>query len=101
MRGEKPTGLLALQYRLATEYNAESRLEPRPWTVARWWREKPGVPAKETVWPTGSAHATDPDGGRILLVEEAWQLNYFAERNPHVELSNVPFEPQRTTPATR
>ncbi|MDZ4771571.1 MAG: peptide chain release factor 3 [Planctomycetota bacterium] len=81
-----------LQYRLESEYNAESRLETRPWTVARWWREKKDVVAKDTVWPTGSALAIDPDGGRILLVEETWQLNYFADRNPHIELSVAPFE---------
>ena len=80
-----------LQYRLESEYRAESRLEPRPWTVARWWRPKPGVPARDTTWPTGSAQAIDPDGGKILLLEEAWQLNYFQERNPHIELSVVPF----------
>jgi len=35
----------------------------------------------------------------VILMEEAWQLAYFQERHPHVELSTEPFraEPARTT----
>ncbi|MBL8863100.1 MAG: peptide chain release factor 3 [Planctomycetes bacterium] len=80
-----------LQHRLQSEYNAESRLEPKPWTVARWWRVRPGAESKPVVWPTGSALATDPEGGRVVLIEEAWQLEYFRERHPHVELAVEPF----------
>ncbi len=86
-----------LQYRLQSEYNAESRLESRPWTLARWWRAKPGSESEPITWPTGSALAVDPDGGRVILMEEAWQLAYFQERHPRVELSTEPFraEPAR------
>jgi peptide chain release factor 3 len=87
-----------LQYRLQSEYNAESRFETRPWTLARWWRAKPGEEEKSITWPTGSALAVDPDGGRIVLIEEAWQLAYFQERHPHVELATEPF---RAAPAAR
>jgi peptide chain release factor 3 len=80
-----------LQYRLQSEYNAESRLEPRPWVLARWWRVKPGAPERETSWPTGSARATDPEGNALVLLAEEWQLGHFQERNPHLELSAVPF----------
>jgi peptide chain release factor 3 len=80
-----------LQYRLASEYNAESRFETRPWTVSRWWRVRPGNETKPIVWPTGSALAVDPDGGRIVLFEENWQLAYFQDRHPHIELSIAPF----------
>jgi len=87
-----------LQYRLQSEYNAESRLEAKPWTLARWWRAKPGAEDKPITWPTGSALATDPEGGRIVLIEEAWQLAYFIERHPHVELGTEPFrEPAAVT----
>ena len=82
-----------LQYRLLSEYKAESRLESRPWSLARWWRERPGAEARPSVWPSGSAQARDADGGRVLLIEDAWQLGYFEERNPHIELSSSPFEP--------
>jgi peptide chain release factor 3 len=86
-----PLQFEVLQYRLQTEYNAESRLENKPWRLARWWRVKAGKDEAATVWPTGSAQAVDPDGGKLLLLAEDWQLDYFAERNPHVELSAVPF----------
>ncbi|TAJ13867.1 MAG: peptide chain release factor 3 [Planctomycetota bacterium] len=86
-----PLQFEVLQYRLQTEYNAESRLENKPWRLARWWRVKAGQDVAATVWPTGSAQAIDPDGGKLLLLAEDWQLDYFAERNPHVELSVVPF----------
>jgi len=80
-----------LQYRLQSEYNAESRLESKPWTISRWWRVKVGEESKPITWPTGSALAVDPEGGRILLVEESWQLDYFRERHPHIELATEPF----------
>jgi peptide chain release factor 3 len=88
-----------LKYRLESEYNAESRLEPRPWVLARWWRIRPDSPPRETSWPTGSARATDPEGNSVVLLAEEWQLGHFQERNPHLELSAVPFE--RTASGTR
>ena len=80
-----------LEYRMKSEYNAEIRIERKPWTLARWWRVKPGQEAKPIVWPTSSGQAVDPEGGRVVLFEEPWQLAYFGERHLHVELALVPF----------
>ncbi len=80
-----------LEYRMKSEYNAEARIERKPWTLARWWRVKPGEESKPVVWPTSSGQAVDPEGGRVALFEEPWQLDYFKDRHPHVELATVPF----------
>ena len=87
-----PLQFEVLEYRLESEYHAESRFEPKPWVRSRWWRPRAGVAPRETVWPSGSALAFDPDGGNVLLLAEEWQLNYFQEKSPHIELSAMPFE---------
>jgi peptide subunit release factor RF-3 len=78
---------------MQSEYNAESRVEPQPWTLSRWWRTRQGAGEQGTIWPSGSALARDPDGGRMVLLVEEWQLRYFQERNAHIEISAVPFAP--------
>jgi peptide chain release factor 3 len=87
-----PLQFEVLQYRLESEYHAESRFEPQPWVRSRWWRPRAGVEPRETNWPSGSAQAFDPDGGRLLLLAEEWQLAYFTDRNPHIELSAIPYQ---------
>ena len=78
-----------VQHRLKQEYGADSRLEPAPWTFVRW----PGTAdadAADLRLPTGVAEALDPDGERVLLFEDEWQLRMFAERNPGMRLSQAP-----------
>jgi peptide chain release factor 3 len=74
-----------LQYRLESEYGAESRLEPAPWKITRWVRG--GAPAL----PTGAAEASDSGGLPVVLFATAWSLDYFMEKNPGIEISSVPF----------
>ena len=49
-----------VQYRLQSEYNAESRLEPSPYKLIRWLRRKDGQPwTDEIPLPSGSALVRD------------------------------------------
>jgi peptide chain release factor 3 len=86
-----PLQFEVFQHRLESEYKAESRFELKPWTLARWWRVKTGAAPRDTLWPTGSARAVDPDGGKLVLLMEEWQLRYFQDNNPHIETASMPF----------
>jgi peptide chain release factor 3 len=81
-----PLQFEVVQYRLQSEYGAESRLEPAPWTVARW----PEDPAASFSLPDGSARATDRYGMLVLLFPDQWAVAYFQKNNPAVKLLSEP-----------
>ena len=87
-----------VQYRLESEYGATSRLEPAPWTIARWL-EPTAVP-EEMMLPSQVRYATDSLGQPVLLFPDAWNLRYFQDRNPRVAVSEVPLATAATV-ATR
>ncbi len=76
-----------VQYRLQTEYGAESRLELGPWKQARWVAK--GT-VDEAMLPSGARLASDAAGQAVLLFTDEWSCNFFAERNPSVTLTTVP-----------
>lgn len=87
-----PLQFEVVQYRLQSEYNAESRLEPAPWTMCRWMKPPAGVPEEwQPDLPNDCIVATDRDGQRVLLMVDEWALRNFQKRNPDVELSPLPF----------
>jgi peptide chain release factor 3 len=102
-----PLQFEVVQYRLKTEYGAESRLEPAPWTVLRWVGQasclshsdterteigKMPVLPLDSQLPTGARQATDSAGKRVILFQDLWSCNFFMERNPEVRLSTLPLE---------
>ena len=89
-----PLQFEVVQYRLQSEYGAESRLEPAQWTIARWYKAPADV---QPEWlpelpMTGVATATDREGQRLLLFTDEWAINHFVRRNPGLALSTVPFD---------
>ena len=79
------------QYRLETEYGAESRLEQAPWNVVRWLPTACGEPEMEALdLPTGARLATDGGGRPVLLFPTEWAMQYFCQTNPKVALSAWP-----------
>jgi peptide chain release factor 3 len=76
-----------VQYRLQTEYGAESRLEPAPWKLLRYVA---GGPVDATRLPTGARLATDVAGHHVILFPTEWACQYFSERNPEVLLHALP-----------
>jgi peptide chain release factor 3 len=86
-----PLQFEVLQARLESEYNAECRIEPTRWKVARWWR-KEGAPAD---WkPEVLSDATlceDHEGRSMILFPDEWPMRYFQQKNQGIELSTVPF----------
>ncbi len=101
-----PLQFEVVQYRLQAEYNAESRLENAPWTIARWWR-KPGLPTPSLAEAEGDMGLDVPDGARLVfddrgrpmvLFADEWPLRFFTQRNKDVELSPAPFTEAASTP---
>jgi peptide chain release factor 3 len=90
-----------IRYRLETEYGAETRAEPAPWKILRW--VSPGVGEEQLhaiVLPTDCQLAMTREGRRVLLFHADWELKYFAEKNPLLEISRHPFA-SLTSPAMR
>ena len=86
-----PLQFEVVQYRLQSEYGAESRLETAAWDRARWL--PPDLePARlgELVLPTGVALAEDTAGLPLVLFPNEWSLRYFTDRNAGVELLLTP-----------
>ncbi len=76
-----------VQYRLQTEYGAESRMEQGPWKLLRWVA---GSQVNEAMLPSGARLATDGAGQTVILFTEEWSCNFFTDRNPEIALSTLP-----------
>jgi peptide chain release factor 3 len=87
-----PLQFEVVQYRMQTEYGAESRLEPGSWKVLRWVACENGAVIDDTQLPTGARLAFDVAGKPVVLFQEQWSCDFFAERNPKVRLSALPVE---------
>jgi peptide chain release factor 3 len=79
-----------VQYRLQSEYGAESRLEQGSWKLLRWVA---GGQVDEGMLPSGARIATDSAGQTVILFAEEWSCNFFTERNPGVILRTLPPRP--------
>jgi peptide chain release factor 3 len=88
-----PLQFEVVQYRLESEYGAETRLEPAPWTVARWlagaWT---AADLERLQLPTGARVGFDAELKPLVLFPTEWSLRYFTETNPRVPLSLLPPE---------
>lgn len=82
-----PLQFEVVQFRLKTEYGAESRIEAGPWKLLRWVTA--GV-VDETLLPSGARLATDVAGQTVILFPEEWASTYFTEKNPGVVLAALP-----------
>jgi peptide chain release factor 3 len=82
-----PLQFEVVQYRLQTEYGAETRVELTPWKVLRWVLE--GA-VEEAMLPSGARLAQDATGALVILFSEDWACQFFTERNPKIRLSPLP-----------
>jgi len=86
-----PLQFEVVQYRLQTEYGAESRLEKAPFEVLRWL--PPGLtPAglDAIVLPGGSKLATDAAGRWVVLLSSEWSEQYLRKQNPDMQFTDAP-----------
>jgi peptide chain release factor 3 len=81
-----------VQYRLQTEYNVETRLEPAPWSVLRWVSPEVGMDQlRALILPGGTKLARDGAGNSVLLFPSDWTLRYFVSNHAQIPLREVPF----------
>ncbi len=88
-----PLQFEVVQYRLESEYGAESRLEQTSWKVLRWI--SPDVESdrlENLVLPAGASIALDSQERNVILLTSEWSLNYFIEKYPNIKLSDIPFK---------
>jgi peptide chain release factor 3 len=83
-----PLQFEGVQYRMQTEYGAESRLEPAAWKVIRWVNPEGAV--EESALPTGARLASDVAGKTVILFQDQWSCDYFAQKNPKLNLLTLP-----------
>jgi peptide chain release factor 3 len=86
-----PLQFEVVQYRLQSEYGAESRLEQAPWELLRWVAPDYPLEQVEGILPSGGKIAMDAQGQPTILFPTEWALNYFVRQNKDVPLSDVPF----------
>ena len=88
-----PLQFEVVQYRLENEYGAPSRLESANWKFVRW--VEPATDREKlysVILPTGSLHATDVNEQPVIFFPDEWSLNFFAEKQPAINLSEAPFQ---------
>ena len=91
-----PLQFEVLQYRLETEYGAETRRESAPFQVVRWLPRDTNPEALDTLsLPTGGRFAFDNDQNPVALFPTEWSMNYFAQNNPSIVLNAL--APSRRT----
>ena len=91
-----PLQFEVVQYRLQSEYGAESRLTSTPWTLLKWVEPHPLL--KETsrlIVATGVSFGADKFEQPIVLFPNDWTLRYFVEKNPELKLHDLPLEQTR------
>ena len=86
-----PLQFEVVQYRLQSEYGAESRLEPAPWTVLRWVEPHPALKNPSAlIVATGVSFGADKFGQPVVFFPNDWTLRYFIEKNPELRLQTLP-----------
>jgi peptide chain release factor 3 len=88
-----PLQFEVVQYRLESEYGAESRLEAAPWTVVRWLPTDIKEEDLDSLsLPTGARVAYDIGKNPVVLFTNEWSANYFGETNRNCPLSGLPVQ---------
>lgn len=91
-----PLQFEVVQYRLESEYGAESRLESAPWQVVRWLPTDLKEDDLDNLsLPTGARIAYDVGKNPVVLFANEWSANYFGETNKGVTLSALPVQTAR------
>ena len=86
-----PLQFEVVQYRLESEYGAESRIEPSTWSVVRWLpKEYKDEELDRLSLPSGARLAFDSDSNPVILFANDWSCNYFQETNKGASIAALP-----------
>ncbi|PTX99034.1 peptide chain release factor 3 [Opitutus sp. ER46] len=92
-----PLQFEVVQWRLQSEYNAESRLTPTNWTIMRWLEPHPSLAdTSRIVVASGVSFGTDKFDHPVIFFPNEWTMRYFAEKNPELKMHDLPLEQTRT-----
>ena len=92
-----PLQFEVVQYRLKSEYGAESRLEHAPWSLLRWIEPHPALRNPSgLVVASGVSLGSDKLDQPVALFPNDWTLRYFVEKNPELKLRVLPPEQAAT-----
>jgi peptide chain release factor 3 len=103
-----PLQFEVVQWRLQSEYGAQPRLSPAPWTILRWLRRKddgaeltPASPElSDLILASGVSLGTDKFDKPVALFPNEWTMDYFKEKNTALELLELPPEQLRMAERT-
>ena len=84
-----PLQFEVVQYRLQSEYGAESRLEAAAWQVARWVDPSVNLQGLDEKLPFGAALAEDDKQNLLILFTTEWSVLSFREKHPDIILLDV------------
>lgn len=87
-----PLQFEVVQYRLKSEYGADSILDSTKWELLRW--VSPDVPQEDLSQrnlPVGGALGEDFRGRLVILFTSEWSLQSYIDKNPKIKLSDTPF----------
>jgi len=88
-----PLQFEVVQFRLESEYGAESRLEAAPWSVVGWLPTDIKEEELDALsLPTGARLAYDIGKNPVVLFQNEWSANYFGETNKNTPLSALPVQ---------
>jgi peptide chain release factor 3 len=91
-----PLQFEVVQYRLQSEYGAESKLEATPWTLLKWLEPHPSLKNPSSlIVASGVGFGTDKFDQPVALFPNDWTMRYFLEKNPELKLHDLPLEQTR------
>jgi len=77
-----------VKHRLETEYAADVRLEPTPFTEARWLPPDTDPDQFKGAYMGSNVRvALDAQNNPVLLFPDQWSVDYFQEKNPDITLT--------------
>lgn len=87
-----PLQFEVVQYRLESEYGAETRIESAPFQKMLWIDPTHSEEEiDEILVPSGGALADDTHGQPVVLLPGEWAQNYFNDKNPDIRVAELPF----------
>jgi peptide chain release factor 3 len=89
-----PLQFEVVQYRLKSEYGADSKLETAPWQILKWLSPHPSLKNPSSlILASGVSLGTDTHDRPIVFFPNDWTLRYFIEKNPELKLHDLPPDP--------
>ena len=88
-----PLQFEVVQWRLKSEYGAESKLEQTNWTLMKWLEPHPALenPSRLVV-ASGVSFGADKFGNPVVFFPNEWTWRYFIEKNPELRMHDLPIE---------